>query len=103
MQRVQREGLVMLRRPGTKLTESDDFLGDPCFAYRMTRNGEGDTFSPIADFFCAEKQWWKAHLTEIPDFLFGSDYQWSEALRVMFTKYGAKDVTGVCYREAKHA
>ena len=102
LQRVQREGLVMLRRPDTRLTDSDAFVEqDACFAYRLTRNGQGDTFSPIADMFCAEKQWWQAHLAEIPDLLLGADYHWSEALRVLFQKHGAKDVTGVCYREAK--
>jgi len=101
MQRVQREGLVMLRRPDTRLTESDAFLEGACYAYRLTRNGAGDTFSPIVDMVCAEKQWWQAHLAEIPDLLLGSDYQWSEALRVLFQKHGAKDMTGVCYRETK--
>lgn len=74
---------------------------EPCYAYRMNRNGKGDTFHPVADMFSAPRDWWKQRLPEIPDLLMGKDYWWSEALRVLFQKHGAKDVTGVCYRESK--
>ena len=98
LQRATASELVCLTRPDTRI-DIYNFDG-PAYAYRMTRNGTGDTFSPIVDMFCARKEWWQSHLAEIPDFLLGSDYAWSEALRVLFVKHGAKDVTGVCYREA---
>ena len=62
------------------------------FAYRLSEAG----FAPIADLFCAKKTWWKERLSEMPDFLYGKDHYWSEGLRVMFNKYHASDVTGVC-------
>lgn len=92
---------VCLTRPDTQFEPNPAWPDDAVYAYRMTRNGSGDTFSPVTDMFCARKDWWKAHLAEIPDLLFGNDYHWSEALRVMFQKHGAHDVTGVCYLEAK--
>lgn len=104
LQRAGADDWVMLTRPDSQFYQLADVIeADAVFAYRLTHNGAGDTFSPIVDMLVARKSWWKAHLAEIPDFLFGSDYTWSEALRVMFQKYGAKDVTGVCYRERKHA
>ena len=100
----QPDAFVCLSRPETKFTNQPNaFLdgADAGFCYRMTRNGDGDTFSPIVDMLVARKSWWQKHLAEIPDLLFGTDYFWSEALRVLFQKHGAADVTGVCYRMAK--
>lgn len=93
---------ICLTRPDTQFNDFVALGGRGAeFAYRLTRNSSGETFSPIVDMFSATKSWWQAHLNEIPDLLFGSDYHWSEALRVMFQKHGAHDVTGVCYREQK--
>ena len=105
LQRAKEDNLVCLIRPDTIFNKDQSgwvrMRKDPSFAYRMTRNGSGDTFSTIADMFCASKTWWKSRLAEIPDLLFGSDYYWSEALRVLFQKHGAVDVTGACYRVEK--
>jgi hypothetical protein len=102
MQRVRDDQHVCLTRPETRIAPSAVLeTTDAYFAYRLTRNSNGDTFAPIGDLFCARKSWWKAHLDEIPDLLFGGDYAWSECLRVLFQKYGGKDVTGICYREEK--
>ncbi len=109
LQRATDSEVVVLTRPDTRLDLDGVFppqchpfhLPSPCYACRMTRNGNGDTFSPITDLFSASKSWWKSHLAEIPDYLLGSDYTWSEGLRTLFQKHGAQDVTGVCYREAK--
>lgn len=104
LQRAVKDEMVCLTRPdtGIEMSEVMDMLPKSlaAFAYRLTRNGEGDTFSPISDFFCAPKSWWKERLAEIPDFLFGKDYYWSEGLWALFKKHGAVDVTGVCYRMA---
>ena len=100
LQRATDNAVVCLTRPDTRFHILKPYP-EACYAYRLTRNGSGDTFSPIVDMLCATKAFWKAHLAEIPDLLLGSDYQWSEALRVLFQKHGAKDVTGVCYRETK--
>ena len=102
LQRATDNEVVCLTRPDTRFTLAPlaEHWGSPCFSYRLTRNGAGDTFSPIVDMLAATKGWWKEHLAEIPDFLFGGDYAWSEALRVLFANHGAHDVTGVCYREA---
>jgi hypothetical protein len=101
-QRATDNEWVYLTRPDTRFNNTAAMMDHKAsFAYRLTRNGTDDTFSPICDMFCARKNWWQAHLAEIPDLLFGNDYHWSEALRVMFQKHGAKDVTGVCYREPK--
>lgn len=112
LQRAKDKEYIVLTRPDTRIEQYPPlhptpycwhlhFGKDAGYAYRLTRNGSRDTFSPICDLFCARKDWWQAHLAEIPDLLFGKDYQWSEALRVLFQKHGAHDVTGVCYREAK--
>lgn len=105
LQRATDTEHVCLTRPDTRFETGITAINcDTCFAYRMTGTVRSNmSFSPIGDMFMARKSWWKTHLAEIPDLLLGNDYQWSEALRVMFQKYGAKDVTGVCYREAKHA
>lgn len=66
----------------------------PMFAYRM-KDGQ---FYPIADLFVAMREWWKERLPEIPDFLYGRDHYWSDALRVLFQKHGALDITGACER-----
>lgn len=104
LQRAVKDERVCLTRPDTGIEMSAvmDMLPKSlaAFAYRLTRNGEGDTFSPISDLFCAPKSWWKERLSEIPDLLFGNDYYWSQALWALFKKHGAVDVTGVCYRMA---
>jgi len=74
-------------------------IGFTMLSYRLTRNGAGDTFSPIVDMLARPKAggrstWPRSRLS------FGGDYAWSEALRVLFANHGAHDVTGVCYREA---
>ena len=100
LQRATDNDVVCLTRPDTRFHVLKPYP-EACFAYRLTRNGGSDTFSPIVDMLCATKAFWKAHLSEIPDLLLGADYYWSDCLRVLFEKHGAKDVTGVCYREAK--
>ena len=105
LQRATDSEFVCLTRPDTRIRGDVFFIKDGVgagFAQRLTYNGSGDTFSPITDLFCATKAFWKAHLAEIPDYLLGSDYTWSEGLRVLFQKHGAVDVTGACYREEKH-
>lgn len=97
LQRATDNEQVCLTRNGTAITSPELPKYDAMFAYRLSEAG----FAPIADLFCAKKSWWKERLAEIPDFLLGRDHYWSEGLRVMFDKYGTKDVTGLCYREAK--
>lgn len=98
LQRAGGNDPVCLTRPDIRIHALSSYP-DAGYAYRLTRNGEGETFSPIVDLFVARKPWWKAHLSEIPDLLLGSDYYWSHALWAMFKKHGAVDLTGVCYRE----
>lgn len=102
LQRAKDDELVCLTRPETQIDpHHNGKWHEASFAYRFSINADGRTFSSICDLFCATKAWWKSHLAEIPDLLMGNDYWWSEALRVLFQKHGARDVTGVCYRMAK--
>jgi hypothetical protein len=71
-----------------------DVILPPYFAYRIEKNVDGDRFVPIVDLFTATKAWWKDALPEIPDFVLNDDGLWSEGLRMIFQKRGAKDVTG---------
>lgn len=87
--------LIMLTRPGIKIDFKEFINHAPFFSYRMH---EGK-FSPIADVFCASRKWWRDAMSEIPDLLLSSDYYWSECLRAVFQRAGAKDVTGICSRE----
>ena len=92
LQRATDNEMVCLTRNGTTITAPELPQRDAMFAYRLSEAG----FAPIADLFCAKKTWWKERLSEMPDFLYGKDHYWSEGLRVMFDKYHASDVTGVC-------
>lgn len=87
---------INLTRPKVSIPSKSPSQFIPSFAYRMTRTADGDQFAPIADMFCATKKWWKGLLPEIPDMILGNDYYWSECLRVLFQKHGAKDATGLC-------
>lgn len=94
---------VCLTRPGTVVALDLHFCQshNPSYAYRLTRNGNGDTFAPIIDLLCAKKEFWLEHMKEIPDLILGNDYYWSNVLWAMFKKYGAVDVTGCCWRGEK--
>ena len=98
---IQRASLdltnIVLRRPDVTICDSLCPPHEPpFFSYRLTRNGDGDRFAPIADLFCATKKWWKELLPEIPDFVLNNDHYWSEGLRVLFQQRGATDATGCC-------
>lgn len=86
---------IMLLKTGTNFESRKLTVKPPFFSYRMVAGG----FSPIADVFCASKQWWRERLGEIPDLFISTDYYWSECLRALFQKHGAKDATGICFRE----
>lgn len=102
LQRARPDDWVMLTRTDTCFAGPLPVgMPESAFAYRIERNGHGSMFYPVADMFCAKKAWWKARLTEIPNLLFGNDIYWPQTLAAMFTKYRAKDLTGVVYREAK--
>lgn len=88
-------GFVCVTHPQAQFESSEEVLKhDACFAYRISRDGDKSGFQPTVDLFCAKKSWWKEHLEEIPDYLLGTDYWWTHGLRALFSKYGAKDVTG---------
>lgn len=98
MRQVVDDGLVCLSRA----TEIEGLNSLPCYAYRIERNGTGDNFIPVIDMVSAPKAFWKEHMKEIPDLLMGTDHYWGNVLWAMFRKYGAMDVTGCCWREAKN-
>jgi hypothetical protein len=85
---------ISLAVPGVNISPKVDVILPPYFAYRIEKNVDGDRFVPIVDLFTATKAWWKDALPEIPDFVLNDDGLWSEGLRMIFQKRGAKDVTG---------
>ncbi len=84
MQRARANDYIMLTRPGIRMKEIS-FTGDASYAYRL----QGGKHFPVVDLFCAKKEWWKAHLAEIPDYLLGGDFFWSHGLWAIFKKHGA--------------
>ena len=86
---------ITLIRPQVKVNRERKPM-PPYFAYRITPNADGEWFAPITDLFCATRLQWKDMLPEIPDLVLSKDYMWSECLRVLFQKKGAKDETGIC-------
>lgn len=103
LRRIHDHGLLMVTRPDTEIQAGPEPIEQPQYAYRIERNGTGDTFVPVIDLICAPKQFWLEHIKEIPDLILGNDYYWSNVLWAMFKKYGAVDVTGCCWREKKNA
>lgn len=108
MQCVRGSQKVILTRPDTRFNgwptkprDIEILLNDntACYAYRMTEKDGQRQFAPVVDFFCATVTWWKEHLGELPDVLFGTDYHWSHALWATFRKAGAADITGAVWRE----
>lgn len=99
LQRAKPDEYVCLTRPGVQFTLPPP-QREAWFAYRMTRHDGIEKFAPIGDSFCARNSWWRKHLAEIPDFILGNDYHWSEGLRLLFQKHGAADMTGWCYKPA---
>ncbi len=101
IQRASETDHVCLVRPSTQLQPgiSETITEhESSYAYRI----EGGTFKPVVDMFCASRDWWKAHMKEIPDLILSKDFYWSHALWAIFRKHGAVDVTGCVYREAKN-
>ena len=101
MQRAQDDDLVCLTRPDTRFEPGLTRLllkQKPSYAYRMNLKDGRKTFAPVVDLFCARKAWWREHLEEIPDLVFGRDVHWPHALWALFHHYGARDITGSIYR-----
>jgi predicted GH43/DUF377 family glycosyl hydrolase len=96
-------GWVCLSRPGLQLSKdiSDKLmLQSPCYAYRLKSQNGATEFSPIIDLVCAKADWWFARLGKLPNLFLNHDYYWSSVLWAILKAEGAKDVTGVCEREA---
>lgn len=99
LQRASDTDLVLVTRPDTQFNNTAAVMDyDACYAYRMDGKDGNQTFVPAVDMFCASKAWWKKHLPEVPDLLFGKDFLWSQCLWALFEKHGAKNLTGVVYR-----
>lgn len=98
IQKARPGQVIVLTRPDIRTHDAHlHTTKQVAYSYRM----QGDSFAPICDLFTAPREWWKEHLSEIPDLLLGNDYHWSEVLRMIFQKHGAQDVTGTCHRVAK--
>lgn len=94
------ETWIMLHRPSTGVAAHHITDKPPFFAYRITRTKESEEFSPVTDVFCATRADWKKIINVTPDLRLGRDFMWSECLRVIFQRIGAKDLTGIAYRES---
>lgn len=95
------ETCIILHRPNVRIEFEGFSTFPPFFSYRMTLvENSSPVFSPIADIFCAERKVWRDILALLPDLFLSSDYYWSEVLLNIFKKIGAKDLTGIAYREA---
>lgn len=94
-----KDSRLIITRPKTSVNPLASV--EPCYAYRMNRNGEGDTFQPVIDLLCAKKSFWLEHMKDIPDLIMGNDHYWGNVLWAMFKKYGAVDVTGCCWRKTE--
>lgn len=102
MQRAKETDLVCITRGDTRfrpgITEAllDCGFG---YAYRMNQHNGRSTYQPVADLFCAPKEWWRQNMPEIPDMVFGGDVFWPHALWALFHNRKAKDLTGWVWRE----
>lgn len=104
LQRAHANDLVCLTRSDTRFKEGLTgtlLKNELTFAYRMERRDGRENYAPIGDLFCAPRAWWKEHLSEIPDLVWGTDYFWSHVLAALFNEHGAFDATGVVYHMAK--
>lgn len=98
LQRTDNEQRLCITGPKVEFTDPSRIpgilpVGEPCFAYRIAKTEEGEQAAPVVDLFCASGAWWRKHLAEIPDLLFGNDYFWRHCLWALFSKHGAVDIT----------
>ncbi len=95
MQRAKRDSTeILLSRESVHPINGSNVMppNEPCYAYRIHKG----QFHPIVDLFSAPKAFWKKIMPEIPDLILDDGSEWSQALMVLFKKYGATDQTGVC-------
>lgn len=99
--RAQADDIVVVTRSNTCFERgiTEKLLSaSPCFSHRYIRDNGNDTWHPSVDLFSATKKWWQEHYNEIPEFFLATDMFWSRALRDVFIRGGASDVSGICYR-----
>ncbi len=102
LQRAAEVDFVCLVKPGTEFeprAEEALMAHQACYAYRINSNGDGKTFQPVGDVFCATKPFWQSILPEIPDLVLGQDHFWGHVLAALFRMHGAVDLTGIAYRK----
>lgn len=98
LQRTHDDIWLCLTGPKVELDDPNKLSGllmqaRPCFAYRIAKNGDEVQAAPVVDLFCASGRWWREHMGDIPDLLFGNDYFWRHCLWAFFNKRGAVDIT----------
>ena len=92
---------IVLTKSDTCFIAPNGFLSvkSPYFSHRATRDKDGNlTHHPAIDLFAFTKEWWKQHVSEMPDMILGRDYYWQRTLKALLQKHGGVEVPWLTYQ-----
>ena len=70
----------------------------PCYAMRVVRGKDGDTWSAHADLFAFNKAFWDRVATHIPEMVLGRDPYWPRVMLEVMRSHGAAEIHSAVYR-----